>query len=148
MGIERRIAGLKAKRSGQRFENFFEVRCRQLDISCIRIPDGCRVIGQGKIVRTKTPFDYIIGFEDKIVFLDLKSTSATNFTYSQIDQDQIRNLNILSKHQKAGYLVYHSSIETLVYYDINDLMTAVHGERVHHKIEFGNIFSADLKCLF
>lgn len=150
MNLAKRISGLKAKRSGEQFERFFEIRCRQLGISCIRIPDGCRQLSATRTMRVKTPFDYIIGFEKSVIFIDLKSTINNRFTYSQIDQNQLRALSSLAQHQRGGYLIYYRSSKKLVYYEVGELLLVERGDGVgdSHGLVLGNIYEANLRELF
>jgi len=148
--IKKRIAGLKSKRSGEQFERFFEIRCRQLGISCVRIPDGCRQIGPKQTMRVKTPFDYIVGFGKSVIFVDLKSTTSNRFTYSQIDQFQLKALSLLSQHQGAGYLIYYRTSQELVYYKAGELLVVERGSGLEDSqgIRLGKIFEANLRGLF
>ncbi len=150
MNIKKRIAGLKSKRSGEQFERFFEIRCRQLGISCVRIPDGCRQLSATRTMRVKTPFDYIVGLGKSVIFVDLKSTTSNRFTYSQIDQSQLRALSLLSQHQGAGYLIYYRSSQELVYYKAGELSVVERGSGLEDSqgVRLGKIFEANLRGLF
>lgn len=143
-------SGLIAKKRGDSFQNFFEIRCAQQGVTCIRIPDGCRQISAHKTQRVRTPFDYVIGHGNKIIFLDLKSTANKTFTKSMCVDHQIYSLTKLSMHQDAGYLVYYSESALLVYYKVSQLRELEKRESLAMTdgLVLGKIFEAKLGDMF
>lgn len=107
MNDNRRAGGFKAKRVGQSFERSFELRCGFDGIDCVRIPDGCRQLSATKLVRCKSPFDYVLRYKDKTACLDLKTTEKSAFTYSMIDPAQVHALaKLQTPNNVTGYFVY------------------------------------------
>lgn len=97
----RRVAGYLSKRNGQAFEEIFQLVCRQNRIACTRIPDGCRSIGRNRLMRVKTPFDWVISHDGKSAMIDTKSTLAGTFPHSAIDRNQVK---AMMEHCLVGVL--------------------------------------------
>lgn len=108
MGIitnKRRIGGKRAKFAGANFESQFANLCGIQSVACVRIPDSCRQLGPHKLMRVRSPFDYIIAYKGKTAVLDLKSVGDGNFTHSKITLHQLSALNELSVGAISGYVV-------------------------------------------
>lgn len=103
--IVRSFAGLRAKRNGDNFETLFEARCRMYDVHYERVPNGCKQIAPNRIIRVRTPFDYILAFDGKSAVVDLKSCEARSFGFSKIVPHQLQALKNLSIGMIAGYVV-------------------------------------------
>jgi len=114
----RQQAGLKAKREGQNWERSFEINCTEADIRFIRIPDGCKQLGRFKLIRVKSPFDYLISYNGKTACIDLKSFgTGTRLTYSHINQNQLIALLNMRRDCLTGYVVFFRSVGKVVFYD-------------------------------
>ena len=59
MSIKRQLGGKKAKRNGQSFERNLIIEASYQDFAHIQIPDGCRQLGFNKLIRVKSPFDFV-----------------------------------------------------------------------------------------
>lgn len=103
--IVRSFAGLKAKRNGDNFEALFEARCRMYDVHYEKVPNGCKQVAPNRVIRVRTPFDYILAFEGKSAVVDLKSCEARSFGFSKIVPHQLQALKNLSIGMIAGYVV-------------------------------------------
>lgn len=103
--IIRSFAGLKAKRNGDNFEMLFEARCRIFNVHFERVPNGCKQVAPNRVIRVRTPFDYILAFNGKSAVVDLKSCEARSFGYSKIVPHQLQALKNLSVGMIAGYIV-------------------------------------------
>lgn len=101
----RRLAGKRAKYAGASFENQFENLCAIQNVTCVRIPDGCKTVGPNKMIRVSTPFDYVIGFNGKAGFIDTKVTLGDNFTFSMIKPHQLESLLSLAHCGVSGYII-------------------------------------------
>lgn len=101
----RQQAGRLAKASGDLFERVFESVCRIQGVVCERIPNGMRMIGRGKVIRLRSPFDYVLCYMGRAAFIDLKSISEGNFTYSKITRHQVDSLKRLSPGGVSGYII-------------------------------------------
>jgi len=120
--IDRQLAGWKAKFNGKNWERDFEVACAVASIACVRIPNGCRSIGRNRLVRVRSPFDYVLGYGARIACVDLKSfVAGKSLSHSQIDPGQLSHLLALSRDGIAGYIVYYKSTGDVVFYDAERL---------------------------
>jgi len=112
----KRISGLVAKRQGQSFENIFETSCQYHGLAVTRIPDGCRQVHGGKLIRVKSPYDFTISYRGRSAMIDTKTQAGKTFPYARIDIDQARNL---SQHERqgvtAGYVVWLRDIDSVVF---------------------------------
>lgn len=120
----RQQAGLRAKRRGMQFEGLIETFARLQGVTCQRIPDGCKQVSATKLIRVKTPFDFILGAGERVVFCDAKSTEGKTFPHSKIDEDQLYALERLARHRQfAGLIVLFSSVDLVVFYSVALLKT-------------------------
>lgn len=120
--------GRLAQSRGKSFEEIFQYRCNATGVKVTRIPDGCRQVGRGKLIRVKSPFDWIISWEGKTAFVDTKAYSGgAYYPPSLVDQNQVTEFE---KHRAAGsitaagYLVHlrkSSSIVWIPSYELADL---------------------------
>lgn len=94
----RKMGGIKARAFGNMFEELFYMNCRRLNIGVTQIPDSCKQISRTKIIRVKSPFDWILTHEGRSAFIDTKTT-MDNFGKSDISDHQVKELLI---HEKAG----------------------------------------------
>ncbi len=102
---------------GKRFESLLDFKARQENAELVRIPDGCRVVGFGarpKLVRVKSPFDFILCHDLGTVYFDAKSYDKKTFSYSDVNQNQVKNLfRIEQKNRNAGYLVFFRELNSI-----------------------------------
>lgn len=97
--MNRSLAGLKAKRNGQAFEELFEFMCNREHLACTRFPDGCERRGPRTLIQVQTPWDWIVTYMGRSAFLDTKFSSDRTFTHSMIKPHQV---NEMLKHELAG----------------------------------------------
>lgn len=119
-----RLRGAKAQNQGKVFERAFETICAQNNYTCVRIPDSCKQIGRERngaprLIRVKSPFDFVIASKGFSVFLDVKSTESDRYTYSQLKQHQIDTLHKVRKDVLSGYLVHFALENKIVFFDVN-----------------------------
>lgn len=146
-----RVGGWKAKRNGDEFEEYFRSLCRVRGITCVRVPNGCRVIGLGQFVQVKTPFDFILGKENKIVFCDLKSKEDDRIVFSAIKPHQVESLSQLGKHaHNAGYICYFKQVRKVVFISHDKLSKLRQGESLlwSDGVDLGSIQDMNLDLLF
>ena len=149
--LENRVRGLKAKREGKSWENTFESFCNLTGVNCIRIPDGCRSLGKFKLMRVKSPFDFVLGYGDKIACVDLKSFgSGKNLTHSQIDSNQLHNLHKISRDGIAGYVVNFRSIDKIVFFSATQMLNIMKNNSLSYEegMPLGSSIEMDPKKLF
>jgi len=152
MNLTKRHGGWIAKRRGDQFQSFFESRCRMQGITCIRVPDGCKQIGPRPIdiIRVRTPFDYILGFENKICFVDLKSFDSDRITRSQVVDHQVMSLNDLNRHARAGYVCFFRETKRFVFFSVEKLSLLSRGDslKVEDGLDLGDLLKHDFRALF
>jgi penicillin-binding protein-related factor A (putative recombinase) len=128
MNENRRFAGKRAKIHGDVFEKYFEQTCEIQGVECVRIPNGCRSLGAFKLVRVPTPFDYVLCYNQRSAFVDLKSIESGNLTYSKLTPHQLESLKRLSPGGVSGYVVNFSG--EVYFIDISILLETKKGESV------------------
>ena len=104
---DQKAAGKKAKAQGKIFEDIFERACLALaegGLVCTRVPDGCRQVGRDhrgmpRLVRMKSPWDWVVTWNGTTALFDTKSKGSKAFGFSDVDGDQAREL---WKHEDAG----------------------------------------------
>lgn len=120
----KRLQGQKAHAFGALFESMFQNSCKRLGVAITRIPDGCKTLSARKIVRVKTPFDWICSFEGKTALLDTKTTLGESFAHSSISDHQIHEL---VHHQiagaVAGYVIWLRKIDSIIFVPAEKLRT-------------------------
>lgn len=106
----RSLAGHRAKRNGDVFENVFKFRCEQMGMGVTKIPNGGRITyvgGKKTLVAQKSPFDWIVSFAGKTILVDTKTVDAENFAHSAIDSHQVANLHVHWRQQVlSGYVLW------------------------------------------
>jgi len=117
--LANRLGGIKAKKEGKGFESAFQTRCLVKGVSIIRIPDGRVQISQYQSYPCKTPFDYIISFNNKTVVLDCKSVAEKSFPHSKIKSHQLDALRALNEMGglMTGYLIYFRPLNKIVFFE-------------------------------
>lgn len=152
--MNQRIRGKKAKHNGAAFEALFLNACTHKAIVCTRIPDGCRQVGQSKLIRQKTPFDWVISYKGITALIDTKSTEQERFPHSKIDPAQALKL---VRHDiegtKAGYVAWLKKSDAFIYIPAKILCTAMQHPGsigVDHKdtILLGGLKDLDIRRLF
>lgn len=97
--------GLKKKVHGDFFEALVEFFANADKLFIIKIPEGCKV-AKGKLVRVKSPFDFMLNLKEATMLFDAKTTMNKFFSYSAINQDQILNLAKMNNPSNfCGYVI-------------------------------------------
>lgn len=142
-----------SQKIGLQFEKEFKSLCGIQGITCIRIPDGSKIVSNRLSVKKyyqvkiKSPFDFLLTKDGKVCVLDCKSTSQKRFSYSKININQLTNLIQCSQSICAGYLVKFKHLEYYIFYDANTLANLESGESL--SIEDGKIVElTNLEVLF
>lgn len=82
--------GRLAQGMGSYFEQVFFLTCnRKIGMAVTRMPDGCKTVGKNKLIRVKTPWDYIVSYSGHIALLDTKTTQGNSFPHSKIEPHQV-----------------------------------------------------------
>lgn len=111
---------------GKRFESEFQQIAGWQGIAITRIPDGCKVLGGGKIIRVKSPFDWVLTKDGKTALIDTKTTLDKNFKHGKIDLAQLAALyDQQFRGAIAGYVVQFRSLKTVKFFSAGTLKAAV-----------------------
>lgn len=123
---KRKRRGALSRLQGQAFEWMIEPIAARSGIQVVRIPDGCKtikILGKLKVVRTKSPFDFVLAKDRKSVFLDTKTTTGNKF--GKIPARSIHQLHELLKLESqgfiAGFLVYFRSQGIFTFYKASEV---------------------------
>ncbi len=145
---KRRVAGKLAKVSGDNFETLFENQCAIQGVSVVPIPNSCRRVSRFKLIQTKSPFDYVLCYRNRSAFIDTKTTKQKTFSYSMIDQHQVRELLKLSPGGVSGYVI---ALRDEVYFvDVSILSEVKPGGSIDFKyaVRLGNRHGFDCRRMF
>jgi penicillin-binding protein-related factor A (putative recombinase) len=135
---------------GSSFEDYFSDSVEAKGWAVTRIPDGCRQLNKFKIVRVKSPFDFLVTKAPGISFYcDTKSINGERFAYSSINQDQIKKLIAIERcGHVAGYVVFFRTINKFIFLSASQLSHVVPGASIKasNGIDLGN--SINIEILF
>lgn len=107
MTLANTLRGGKAYRAGRGFEEIFERQCRISRVAFNRVPDGCRTVGARKLIRVRTPYDWVLTLNGKTALIDTKSFDLSRLLPSKIEPHQLKAL--LAHHTEgavAGYVIH------------------------------------------
>lgn len=147
------LAGRRAQHTGNAFEQMFETACYRQSIQFTRVPDSCKQLAT-RIIRIKSPFDYIITYQGVTAVIDTKTKDADTFPNSMIDEDQVNNL---AKHDqrptRSGYVVYLRKAERIIFIPVKLLanLIGVRGsvdQCSDGVLDLGNLQGYDLRKIF
>lgn len=99
--------GAQAQRIGAIFEEAFERRALAMGFAVTRLPDGCRTVGRGKLLRVKSDFDWVLSMSGRALLLDTKTFKKGTLAPSDLVPHQVQAL--LSHRLRgslAGYLIW------------------------------------------
>lgn len=98
---------------GGSFEQYFLLCLTLRKWDVVRIPDGCRQINLNKLIRVKSPFDFLATKNGKAIFCDTKTCEGKTFPHSKINQLQIKELLRIAKNGfLAGYVINFRETDT------------------------------------
>lgn len=121
--------GKIAQNIGKNFEDIFERASLRSQVTATRMPDGCRQIGAHKLIRVKTPFDWILSTPRGTALIDTK-TSKENFPFSKIEEHQISEM---IRHQdnnvRCGYVIWLRDVDQVIFVSAYKLRAAQYAKR-------------------
>ena len=130
---------------GSEFEKIFKKLAQMYGICVINIP-------QNQYMRhTKAPFDYILAFMGKNVFVDTKSHQGHALNYSKITTHQKESLLSLERHGcRSGYVVWYRDINKVVFYTAGQLNKVCGNESLSPEqgYDLGTMETMNLRKLF
>lgn len=116
--IRRVISGRQAKQRGQAFEAIITKEAYRTGWVTIDIPDGCRQVSHSKLIRVKSPFDFVFVRKQKAIFCDVKTTKQKSFAFSKLTDHQIKLLKeIQLEGFVSGYIVNFTEINNTVFFN-------------------------------
>lgn len=152
MNLKRFIGGRRAKAHGDEFETQVKRAGEDNGFHVIRMPDGCKVVGPNKLMRVKTPFDFIfIKSKNETLFADTKTTEEKTFSHSKITPHQLEALlSVESKGGVAGYVVYFRSTSEIIWFSASKLNSISKGESLKpvEGVLLGTLFNLNFGVLF
>jgi penicillin-binding protein-related factor A (putative recombinase) len=143
-----------SKAHGNAFEDLFYRLTRLQGIAITRIPDGCRFIGRNQIIPVKSPWDFILSYEQKSAYVDVKTTEENSFSNSMITQHQAEEL---AQHNRAGiaagYVVWLRKLNRVFFMPAMELVKRLDQKgSFNHESPFalllGDIGNFDVRKLF
>ena len=133
MNPNKQYGGIKAQKGGLGFENIFQWAGRSQGFHVERMPDGCKTIGKNKIIRIKTPFDFVICKEGRCAFVDTKTINANTFPFNLIKQHQVDCLANIGLHAASGYVVWYRKSDRINFYLAEILITLGSNDSLSHE---------------
>lgn len=146
-------AGRRAKKNGAQFEELLKHSAEAKGFRTVRIPDGCLQVSAVKMIRVKSPFDFIFVRGAQIVFCDAKCVTGSTFPYSKINHDQLKHLRTLeAQGHKAGFVIrFNDGSETTTHwvgaYQLNALQSG-NSLTPQSLIALGSLNEIDLGRIF
>lgn len=109
--------GSKQKAFGDLFEDLFFNLCARIPgMAITRFPDGCRVVGKNKLIRVKTPCDWILTYGGMTALIDTKTTENDSFPHGMIEKHQVMEM---LKHSQAGarsgYVIWMRKTDDIIF---------------------------------
>lgn len=130
MKIKNVLRGARNQHAGAAFESVFFDACLNEMIVIERMPDGCKQVGANRLIRVKTPWDFILTRSGKTAYIDTKTTNDPKFTFSAIEKHQA---DAMFKHARegapnvtAGYVIELRQTDEVIFVPAWCLHTAVH----------------------
>ena len=137
----KQIAGLKAKRNGDGFENLIINKFKSCGVAIKKIHTGTQFIGAGKTIPKKNLFDFISAYKGKTVFFDAKVRGDKTFPYSKVNQNQLDDLLLFEAQGiNCGYVVGFEGGKRIVFFSASQLKKLTHGKSYS---EIDGVFLSD-----
>lgn len=140
----RRLSGLRAYTHGRSFENVFKQMCGVFGVGLVEIPSGCVQAGK-KLIRVRSPFDYVISYANVRTIVDCKSVDTGNFVYSKITPHQ---LNAFRKLRSGGYVVRLDDFVYFVPWEVLDSMGPGESVNIDDCVKLGTDYRFDPRLIF
>lgn len=123
---KRRVAGYLAKRAGSEFERLFMQACERNSVAVTRLPDSCKQVGPKRLIRVKSPYDFVCTYSARSAVIDTKTSGTDSFAHSMIDEHQVVEM---IPHEfsgaKAGYVVWLRAIDMVIFIPATTLAAAM-----------------------
>jgi penicillin-binding protein-related factor A (putative recombinase) len=123
-------------------------------IAVTRIPDGCKQLSGGKIIRVTTPFDFVVTYKSKSAFVDTKTIDGECFHYSSIKEHQVSEMILHENYGAiAGYVIWFRQIDVIIFVPAHILLENIKSKtsaRISQSgvIVLGTHLNADMRLIF
>lgn len=109
--------GYIGKKRGELFETQFMTSSHRYNAACTRIPDGCKQVSKTKLIRVRTPFDWIVSYRGKTAVIDTKSFDHAVLRRSDVVDHQLTHLLDHARESvTAGFVVHHRPTSKVIFY--------------------------------
>lgn len=141
---------VKPAQVGSLFEQLFFRAAVHNKIGILRIPNGCKSLGLKKIIRIKSPCDFVLAHKGRCALIDTKSQgTGLTFPKANINMHQVMSINYMVNHGAVGgYIVFFREIDLVVFFDSEQLRTAESGLGFGKGLNLGSIDELNLKRIF
>lgn len=115
--IKNVISGRQAKMRGQAFENTLHAEAYRNRYHVVPIPTGCKQVSATKLIRQRTPFDFLFFKNGIALCVDAKTTKANTYSFSSLTQHQVEVLLKIEREGfDAGYVVNFSELNVTSFF--------------------------------
>lgn len=154
MKLARRVAGARAQSAGASFENLFQSLCRRQAITVTRIPDACRQVSSNRLIRVRSPWDWVLSWNSRTALIDTKTTQESTFAHSAIHRPQAKELcahNLAGAI--AGYVIWMRAPDRMIYVTGRTLLalSMTRGSISHIQeqvVDLGTSTASNLQAIF
>ncbi len=116
------ISGRLAQSRGQNFEKILSDSAKRTHWDLVKIPLGARQVSADRLIRVKTPFDFVFVKKERVIFADAKTIKSKTYSHSQITGHQLNELLTFESHgHKSGYIVNFTELKKTVFYTASQL---------------------------
>lgn len=126
VSVKNTIRGLKAKRQGEDWENYFKNTIEENSkISIYKMPSlGAKYIGPNQCKTSPIISDFIIGYKGQTALIDIKSREGKTFPFSDIHEKPHQLPDLIKFFQNgngcnnAGFVVFFITLKQIIFYDV------------------------------
>lgn len=135
---------------GEIFEKLFYRAVTSLGMACVRIPNGCKTVGRNKLIRVKTPADYMVVSKGRFAMIDTKTQgSGQTFPKANINSNQVFSMLYMKQHGAwGGYVCHFRDIDKVVFFDAEVLRLADEGLHWEDGLYLGPIEDMNLERIY
>jgi hypothetical protein len=143
--------GKNPRIEGKAWEDAFQTVTQLQGFKILKIPEMGRWLGPGTFRPIKGWSDFMIVRGDGVTaFMDTKTTQEERFSYSDVNQDQIKFFSKVGDLVPAGYVVYFRQNNKIIYLPWTLLQSLRPGEAVSTEdgILMGHLTSFSVAKIF
>lgn len=153
--------GRRAHDEGQGFENNFQSGCLAQNLSPTRVPNGCKQVSAFKIIRVKSPFDWLVtgDLPHEVLACDTKTiASIKTLTPSFIPEKRVHQVNALrlihspGLNKKAGFILWVREGDQVYFIDALKLTELYYAKKkidlAQECVKLGGVGNFDLRLIW